>query len=210
MLPSWFRRFLTKAHLPDGTEVRRTGRADLVELKLDQPGSWVGSFAHVPPPSPEMTIELFAAQWICEAIHGEDTPARAADFLEAGYDSPSLRRLAGETQVACSADVAELMRRVIRDFELPDPFSLRHARLLLTRQIARKVIAGLQDPWLAASQVEGIWGWRPDDCDVRDLLNCMDEVVWDPRDQRFRPTGLSDLLEQFARVGMLTDDQISN
>jgi hypothetical protein len=66
-------------------------------------------------------------------------PSIATDLLEAGYDSPSLRRLAGEMNVQCSADVEEL---VFHELSAPYPLSETEARLILVRQLAREVIAG--------------------------------------------------------------------
>ena len=39
-------------------------------------------------------------------------PLVAADLLEAGYDTPSLRRLAGELNVASYSDVEPLVARM--------------------------------------------------------------------------------------------------
>jgi len=76
-------------------------------------------------------------------------PGIAADLLEAGFDSPSLRRLAGEI-ATCSADVEELVAKVIREFGLPYPMPEEQAQLIFARQLAREVIAGRRLPWSAA------------------------------------------------------------
>lgn len=45
-------------------------------------------------------------------------PSIAADLLEAGYDSPTLRRIAGEMNVSSSSDVEALVERMFREFEV--------------------------------------------------------------------------------------------
>ena len=82
-------------------------------------------------------------------------PAIAADLLEAGYDTPSLRRLAGETLIRCSADAESLVKSVLRELGVTYPLSDRQARLLAARQVAREVIAGKLEPWTAAYRIEG-------------------------------------------------------
>lgn len=179
-------------------------------LKLDEPREWVGRYPDIPPPDRTLTLQMFAARFACGVIYGEDTPALAADLLEAGFDSPSLRRLAGETQVRCNADAAELVDRITREAGLPVPFPVEKARLLVSRQIARQVIAGERDPWRGAADLQGIWGWRsyPSDEQIRGILTAADEDAWDPKAQRFRPAVDSDLLDSFARLAMLRDDQL--
>jgi hypothetical protein len=152
---------------------------------------------------------MFVARWVCGDIYGEDTPQLAADLLEAGYDTPPLRRLAGEMQVRCRADVAEIMERVTREAGLPVPFPLGQARMLVTRQIARKVIAGECKPWSAAGDLNGVWGWRTetDNHDVNAVRRAADDFVWDPDEQRFLPVIEADLLQAFARLAKMTDEQ---
>lgn len=179
-------------------------------LKLEEPRDWRSHYPDVPPPEHAPTVQLFLAKFACGDIHGEDTPALAADLLEAGFDFPSLRRLAGETQIRSHADAAELMERIAREAGLPVPFPIRQARLMVSRQIARRVIAGERDPWRGAVDLQGIWGWRSDAGHgaIRAILSAADDDVWDDEAQKFRPVVDSDLLDSFACLARLNDDQL--
>ena len=126
-----------------------TAPPELSVLKLDPPRSWRGQYPDVPEPDSDLSVQLIAARWRCNDIYGEDMPGIAADLLEAGFDSPSLRRLAGEI-ATCSADVEELVAKVIREFGLPYPMPEEQAQLIFARQLAREVIAGRRLPWSAA------------------------------------------------------------
>jgi hypothetical protein len=44
-----------------------------------------------------------------------DMPRVAADLLEAGFDTPATRRLAGETQINNSADAQPLVSRMFSE-----------------------------------------------------------------------------------------------
>ena len=168
--------------------------------------SWANAYPDVPAPSPDMA--LFAARWTCGAIHGEDAPEAARELLNAGFESPGLRRLARASEIISSIDIAELLEQVLREFNVPVPFPLQQARMLVTRHIARQVIAGLADPWHACARLDMIWGWTPDDEDLRSIHACMEKSNWDPELQRYVPPGVCDLIPAFARLAQRTDEQI--
>lgn len=208
MLLPRFKRWLTRV-APISTDPTAKEPLDLVELRLDDPRPWVGSYPDVPAPEPKQSLQMFVARFVCGDIYGEDTPSLAADLLESGYDTPSLRRLAGETRVHCNADADELMDRISREAGLPVPFPLRHARMLVARQIARKVIVRECDLWSGVRDLKDVWGWREQTEieDVNAILRAADEFVWDPEEQRYRPVVDADLLDTFARLARLTDAQ---
>jgi hypothetical protein len=58
-------------------------------------------FPDVPVPKAPTVPELLAARWIAGDLRPEQTPGIAADLLEAGLDTPSMRKLAGEIHVRC-------------------------------------------------------------------------------------------------------------
>lgn len=62
----------------------------------------------------------------------------------------------------------------------------------------------------APANLELIWGWQSDvsHIDVGTILNCADDVIWDKKAQRYRPIVDFDLLESFARLAKLTDEQV--
>jgi hypothetical protein len=210
MLKGLFRR-LAKP-LKDGSTTERgdTGAAsEIVELRLTKPRHWIGRYPDVPPPEEGLSLEMFVATFTCRNMYGEDTPAIAADLLEAGYDTPTLRRLAGEMHVENHADASEYIDRIAREAGLPVPFPLRRAQMLVTRHLARKVIAGQLDLWRAVGEFEETWGWRtdPHQPDIKLVLVSVGEFVWDQEEQRFRPVVDADLLDAFARLARLTDEE---
>jgi hypothetical protein len=207
MLLSRIKAWLTRS-IPSSTGPGKE-RLGLVQLKLDEPRAWVGSYPDIPTPEQPMSLQMFVARFVCGDIYAEDTPALAADLLETGYDTPSLRRLAGETQVHCHADAAELIDRIICEAGFPVPFPVFQARMLVTRHIARRVIAGQLDPWRGVSDVKETWGWRDDmpHSDVKLILTAWDEYTWDQEAQRYRPVVFDDLLDAFACVARFTDEQ---
>jgi len=189
--------------------IRPSPEPSLTRLNLGELRIWREQYPDVPKPETKLSIQLIAARWACHDLHGEEMPGIAADFLEAGLDSPALIRLAGETQVSCSADVEGLVGRVIREFCLPYPFTENQAQLILSRQIAREVIAGDRDPWRAANYLEKVlWGRRPVNPDLETLFDLNDELEWDTEYKRYVPVTTADLLDTFARLGKLSDAQI--
>jgi hypothetical protein len=208
MFKRLLRRISKPAKEPSDSRGDAGGTAEIIELGLNEPRTWVGNYPDVPPPESKLTLQMFVARFACGDIYGEDKPAIAADLLEAGYDTPSLRRLAGETQVHCHADAAGIVEQIMREAGFPVPFPLNCARLLVTRQIARKVIAGEREPWSAVRDLNDVWGWRRPETGIQDvdaILRAADEFVWDAEEERFRPVLDADVLEAFARLAKLTD-----
>jgi hypothetical protein len=104
-------------------------------------------------------------------------PRVAADMLEAGYDTPALRRLAGEIQVASSSDVEPLVTQVFHELGVAFPLSGVRARMVTSRQVAREVVAGLRNRWAAASHLEiVVWRWIAPDATLDALFSINDEI----------------------------------
>jgi hypothetical protein len=129
-------------------------------------------------------------------------PSLAADLLESGLDTPSIRRLAGEMRVACSADVEEIVVRMFHELSVPYPISETDSRAIFARQVAREVIAGERNAWAAASHLEiGVCGWAAETADLQALFQLNDEIDWDDKYRRPLATLNEELIETFARVG---------
>lgn len=166
--------------------------------------------SNVPPPDPPLTPLLLAARWISHDLYGEQMPALAADLLEAGFDTPALVRLAGEMQIRSNADAEPLVNKAFQELGVPWPLSEVQAKLITTRQIAREVTAGKQDPYRAASHLELVlWNWHPATPDLEFLFVLNDELSWDSEYQRYIPAILQDQFETFARLACLSDEQIA-
>jgi hypothetical protein len=178
-------------------------------LYSEPPRSATESYPEVPPPDSPLSPRILAARWASHDLYGEDMPSIAADLLEAGYDTPTLRRLAGEMQVACSADVEDLVGRMFGELGVLYPLSERHAKLIVTRQIAREVIAGERNAWAAANHLEiAIWSWKSGTTDLEALFSINDEINWNSSHRRPVAVLNSALLETLARLAVLSDEQV--
>lgn len=182
----------------------------LIRLDIGQLKCWSQKYPNVPPTESKLSLQLVAAAWASHDVYGDDMPQIAANLLETGLDSPSLRRLADETNVTCSADVENLVAKMFREFDLPYPMPEKQAKLIVTRQVAREVIAGERDPVRAGNYLETvIWGWSSPTKDLSALFALNDELVWDADHQRFATLITDDLIDTFGRLALLTDTEIS-
>lgn len=178
---------------------------DFRDLFAATPQSFAERYPDVPKPDSRLSPGILAARWASGSLHGEDMPGIAADMLEAEYDSPSLRRLTGEMNVHCSADVADLVAKTFRELSIAYPVSEYDARLAVTRQIAREVIAGERNAWAAASYVEiAVWKQERKNQDVANVMNLLDELDWGAINRHQLPTLTAELLDVFARLGART------
>ena len=104
-------------------------RSDLRTIYADSPESAAPMFPEVPAPGDPLSPTLLASRWVSGDLRGEDMPGVAADLLEAGYDSRSLRRLAGEMQASNSEALEPLAGAVFSELGVNYPMSEREARL---------------------------------------------------------------------------------
>jgi hypothetical protein len=186
---------------------------NLCYLYTEAPISATADYPDVPNPDSPLSPFLLAARWQSHDLYGEDMPRVAADLLEAGYDTPALRRLAGEIQVHSSSDVEPLVARMFHELGVAFPLSGVQARMVTTRQVAREVIAGLRNRWAAANYLEiVVWGWHawhPADPNIAALFAINDEIDWDQSYRRSIDTLNREMLSLFALVARLTDSEIA-
>jgi hypothetical protein len=169
------------------------------------PVSYADKYPEVPKPKLLTEPELLAARWASGEIYPEKMPGIAADLLEAGLDSPSLCRLAGEMNVQCIADVQEIVERMFRELGITLPGSDADAKMLSTRQIAREAITGTLNPWKAASEMHRIWSyeiWHREN--LADVAQLLEELDCATIARGGLPKLTADLIEVFARLGALT------
>jgi hypothetical protein len=175
---------------------------DFRHLYTDPPTSYSDKYHEVPKPEPRLSPMLIAVQWVNHDLYGEDMPALAADLLESGLDTPSLRRLAGEMHVACSADVEEIVGRMFRELSVPYPFSATQALLIYSRQVAREVIHGQRNAWAAASHLsKGTWPRKHRNSQIRAFAELLDALDRDAVNHGTLPELTAELIEVFARLG---------
>ena len=185
---------------------------NLSYLYSEAPVSATAEDPDVPSPDPPLSPFLLAARWQSHDLYGEDMPRVAADLLETGYDTPALRRLAGEIQVHSFSDVEPLVARMFHELGVEFPLSGVQARMVTTRQVAREVIAGLRNRWAAANYLEiVVWGWHawhPLDSNIAALFAINDEIDWDQPYRRGVDTLNREMLNLFALVARLPDSEI--
>jgi hypothetical protein len=92
---------------------------------------------------------LFVAKCHCGLVGPEDMPGFAADALEAGFDGPALRRLAGLVKPS-SSDVGGLFDRAIDEIGTVEIRSKEQAIFKLARILAKTIVDGQVDPILGA------------------------------------------------------------
>jgi hypothetical protein len=162
------------------------------------------TFPEVPLPDDPLSPPLLASRWVSGDLRGEDMPGIAADLLEAGYDSHSLRRLAGEMDASNSAALEPLVGAMFRELDVKYPMSEGAAKIILSRQIAREVIAGKRNPWVAANHLEiAIWNWVPETAELELIFSVNDEVDWNSNTKRTLPELKAALTKAFAQLASL-------
>jgi hypothetical protein len=192
-----------------GMESSMNTREEFLDLYTSLPTSVAATYPDVPAPDPSFSPYLLAARWQSHDLYGEDMPRVAADLLEAGHDTPTIRRLAGEMNVRSSSDVDSLVERMFREFGVRYPFSQAEANLIVSRQIAREVIAGIRNPWASANKLEiAIWGWDAPNSTLGAIFGINEAIDIEPK---YRPTLEAlrkELFDSFASLARLTDEEV--
>jgi hypothetical protein len=93
--------------------------------------------------------DLFVAKWYCSKVGPEDMPRFAADALEADFDGPALRRLAGLMRPT-SSDVGDLFEQALREIGTVTVQSKQQAMVFESRQIVLGIVEGRIEPVYAA------------------------------------------------------------
>jgi hypothetical protein len=182
---------------------------EFLDLSVNPSVFYADKYPEVPKPEPKTSPIVLAAQWACHDLYGGDMPSIAADLMEFGYDTPSLRRLAGEMRVACSADVEELVGRMFRELSVPDPISEIEAKIIITRQFARGVIHGNCNAWVAARFLS--WrelSWRSEIPDLWTIYVLVEE--FESENGQPTTTLTEELLDTFAKLAVLKDEESQN
>ena len=196
MQDSWLYRILAK--------LTPAERSDPRTIYTDPPESAAETFPEVPLPDDPLSPHLLASRWVSGDLRGEDMPGIAADLLEAGYDSRSLRRLAGEMEASNSAALEPLVGAMFRELGVNYPMLEREAKIIVSRQTAREVIAGKRNPWAAANHLEiAVWNWVPETAELELIFSINDEVDWNSNEKRTLPELKAALTKAFAQLASL-------
>jgi hypothetical protein len=96
-------------------------------------------------------LKRIADDYTLGRLLAEDLPAIAVRALEEGYDSPTLRQLAG-AEGRDSGDLRTLFLKALQELGV-QPLSPAEAGLSLARSIADDVLAGSIDPYDGARRI---------------------------------------------------------
>lgn len=177
---------------------------DPLTIYTDPAESAAETFPEVPLPDDPLSPPLLASRWLSGDLRGDDMPGIAADLLEAGYDSHSLRRLAGEMEASNSAALEPLVGATFRELDVNYPISESDAKIIVSRQIACEVIAGTRNPWVAANYLEiAVWNWLPGTPELKLIFSINDELDWNSKEKRTLPAPKAALTQAFAQLASL-------
>jgi hypothetical protein len=98
-----------------------------------------------------LELDELAVMYVLGELPVDELPSAAADALEAGYDSPSLRQLAASSG-ADAEKIGDLFKKSLDELGIPIP-SPSEAGLALARRIARDVVRGTVAPYDGAKQI---------------------------------------------------------
>ncbi len=83
------------------------------------------------------------------------------------------------------------------------------AKLIISRQIAREVIAGSRNPWAAANKLEiAIWGWHAPNSMLGAIFGINEAIDIEPKYRPTLETLKNELLDSFASLARLTDKEV--
>ena len=103
-----------------------------------------------------------------------------------------------------SAALEPLVGAMFRELNVNYPMSEREAKMIVSRQIAREVIAGKRNPWAEANHLEiAIWNWVPETPELELIFSINDELDWDSKAKRTLPELKAALTKAFAQLGSL-------
>lgn len=98
-----------------------------------------------------MNTDTLLAKYVLGLLPVEALPGMALDAIQAGYDSPSLRQLAGANEHD-TEEAHRLFGKAIQELGLPIP-QAPEAGLTLARDIARLVVSGAIAPYEGAKRI---------------------------------------------------------
>jgi len=126
----------------------------------------------------EFNPDLFVAKWYCSGVWSEDMPGFAADALEAGYDGPALRQLAGLIKPT-SADIGDLFQRVLDQIGTVKISSQKQAVYWMSRVVATDIVEGRIDPIKGAGVLAGCARLADFAPVLAEFLGLGDMAYWD-------------------------------
>jgi hypothetical protein len=93
---------------------------------------------------------------------------------------------------------------MFRELGVNYPMSEREAKIIVSQQIAREVIAGKRNAWVEANHLEiAIWNGVPETPELELIFSINDEVDWNSKEKRTLPELKAALTGAFAQLASL-------
>ncbi|HVC78161.1 MAG TPA: hypothetical protein VND96_16745 [Candidatus Micrarchaeaceae archaeon] len=125
-------------------------------------------------------LRLVAAKTMLDTAGADALTAEAARALQAGMDSPSIRRLAGMTGEE-SDEVRTVFGSALRELGIESP-TPREAAMLVAAEVALRITQGLISPYDGAKEIWNIVRKLP-----REHLSELDTFVYGASEWEERP-----------------------
>jgi hypothetical protein len=133
----------------------------------------------------EWRVRGAEGEWFERHTISQDLPQLATDALVAGWDTQSLRVLAGEAPDAYPLDLGDLFARALKELGRPVPSPAR-ARWLFVQYLCWLVVTDQVSPLDGAKRVERIRCWQsPEVLELAHISALVDE--WEGEWGRGRP-----------------------
>ncbi len=98
-----------------------------------------------------------------------------------------------------------LSPKIPGELDVNYPMSEREAKIIVSREIAREVIAGKRNPWAAANHLEiAVWDWVPETAELELIFSINDEVDWNSNEKRTLHELRAALTKAFVQLASLT------
>jgi hypothetical protein len=140
-------------------------------------------------------IALFAARFVMGEVRTDEVPDAAAGLIVSGFDSPSLRELAGADRWD-----GEQVRRLFLDAlaemgrRAPSPSEARRA---VAETWIREMASGATDPYTACRRIwQEVWNVGDQDDDLTPFVDLADD--WEDARSEERP-GIEEEMRAAAR-----------
>jgi hypothetical protein len=145
----------------------------------------------VDPEALEWRVRGAEGEWYERHTISQDLPQLATDALLAGWDTQSLRVLAGEHSSAYAFDLGDLFARALRELGRPVPSPAR-ARWLFIQYLCWLVVTDQVSPLDGGKRLERIHHWEhPEVDELAHISGLVDE--WEGQWGRGRPAVESEL-----------------
>lgn len=151
-------------------------------------------------------LELIALEWAAGLLPPERLPQIAVDLLGAGFDSPTLRIIAGLLPAETS-DAHDQFERALRELGHAHTRPEGRRGLLLVREFAARMVDGRIPPYHGARAIWQLWlDYEDPDWPVVPRLDAF-PIGYDEWEQLpdLRPKIEADLIEEARRLRDLLD-----